>query len=415
MNILHITTHLGGGVGKAHAALAEAPCGGRGRAGKIARTYALLEAPKDVSYLERIAATGARMVICPDVDQLSALVAAADVVQVEWWNHPRLYGLLATTPLPAMRLALWVHISGLAPPLIPERLVALADKTLFTSPCSLEAPNLAAQVQARPAAFGVANSGFGFAPPPRAACPVGPLRYGYMGTLDFIKLHPGFFDAIDAATHDVRVSLWGQYDPLGEVAARAAAMRHPERVRFEGFAADPCAVLSSLDVFLYLLTPEHYGTAENVLVEAMSVGATPIVWDNRAETSIVRHGRNGFVVHSLAEAAALIDWSAHNPRRVARMGAKGIYDSARTRTAAATVRELARSYGEICKAPRRTRDFATALGPDSRSWFLSTLRTGDAEPAPASRLLSDMTSKGSLGHFRVCFPEDAALAALASA
>ncbi len=415
MNILHITSHLGGGVGKAHAALAEATPGARGRAGKIARTYALLEAPKDVSYLERIAAAGGHMVICPNADRLSTLVEAADIVQVEWWNHPRLYGLLATTPLPAMRLALWVHISGLAPPLVPARLVDLADKTLFTSPCSLEAPNLAPLVRARPEAFGVANSGFGFAPPQRPACPVQPLRFGYMGTLDFIKLHPGFFDAIDAVEDDVRVSLWGQHDPLSEVAARAAAMRHPERIRFEGYASDPRAVLSELDVFVYLLTPGHYGTAENVLVEAMSVGATPIVWDNRAETSIVRDGRNGFVVRSIEQCAGLIDWSRRNPRRVARMGSKAIYDMEHSRTAAATLRGFARTYDELLTAPRQRRDFAAALGADSRSWFLSTLRTEDSDPTPASRLLSGMAAKGSLGHFRTCFPEDAGLAALALA
>lgn len=414
MNILHIAAHLGGGVGKAHAALAETAAAGRGRVRRTRHTYALLEAPRDTAYAERIAMAGGRIVVTPGPGQLAELIETADIVQVEWWNHPRLYALLATLPLPAMRLALWVHISGLAPPLLPTGLVALADQTLFTSACSLAAPNLQPLIAERPEAFEVANSGYGFPAPDRNACPTGQLKYGYLGTLDFIKMHPGVFDVIDAVESDIRVSFFGHLDPTGEVAARAAAMKHPGRVRFEGYAADPQAVLGKLDVFLYLLAPGHYGTAENALVEAMSVGAAPIVWNNPAETGIVRDGRNGLVVDDLATCAALIDWTRRNPRRVAKLGAKGMYDMAQTRTPAVALRTFARTYAALAGQPRRNRDFAAALGRDSRTWFLSTLRAEDGARAQDTRtgdcrLFSDMASKGSLGHFRTCFPDDASL------
>lgn len=411
MNILHISAHLGGGVGKAHAALMEAASGDGGEASRIRHTYVLLEAPKDLDYVTRIAAAGGRIVVAPSVGEVADLAAGSDIVQVEWWNHPRLYALLATASLPPLRLALWTHISGLNAPLIPAGLPALADQTLFTSACSYAAPNLAPVLAARPEGFAVANSGFGFEPIFRP--PVrGPLRCGYLGTLDFIKLHPQVFDIIDAAEVDMLVSFFGHLDPLGEVAVRAARMRHPQRVRFMGYASDPAAVLREMDLFLYLLTPGHYGTAENALVEAMSLGVVPLVWDNAAETSIVRDGDNGHVVDDADRCIALLEALHRVPAALSPFAARAAADMARTRTPQATLRTLSRVYERLMHMPRRPRDFAAALGVDPHAWFLSTLGAREGGEGAAQRLMAGTCAKGSLGHFHACFPEDASLSAL---
>ena len=49
-------------------------------------------------------------------------------------------------------------------------------------------------------------------------------------------------------------------------------MRHPERISFAAQTAEPAAALSEADIFFYPLQPDHYGTAENALIEAMSLG-----------------------------------------------------------------------------------------------------------------------------------------------
>lgn len=419
MKILHIAPHLGGGVGKAHMALAQARVsreGGDPAAGSVRvhrHAYALLEPPRDLHYAEAIERAGCEIHVLPLPGRLAAVVENADIVQIEWWNHPRLFQWLTQHPLPAMRLAIWVHISGLAPPLVPRTLTGLADKILFTSASSYGAPNLADEIAGRPTAFSVVNSGFGLdGVESRPRTPGEPLRFAYLGTIDFIKMHPDLFDLIDEVGADIRLHLWGRHDPGGEVARRAAAMRHPERVCFEGYTSDAASILAATDVFLYLLAPDHYGTAENALVEAMSAGAVPIVWNNPAEAAIVVDGETGFVVGSRAAFLARMAEIVRDPAGLDRLRRSARSAVARRHAPRASLAALDRAYGGAMDEPKRVRDFRSALGPDARAWFLSSLTDTAAARIEENRLLSDRTSKGSLGHFRLCCPQDDSLAAL---
>ena len=85
MKILHVTPHLGGGVGKAHAAL-------RGvLPEEVEQTFVLLEQPRDRRYLELIESGGARVVTAASLEQVAELASKSDIVQFEFWNHPRLF------------------------------------------------------------------------------------------------------------------------------------------------------------------------------------------------------------------------------------------------------------------------------------------------------------------------------------
>src|SRR5207237_8584324 len=124
----------------------------------------------------------------------------------------------------------------------------------------------------------VCNTGFGVANGLSRSAHGRKTCVAYLGTVDFAKMHPGFFDVIDGLIDDdVRVVVWGDFDPTGPVAARAKAMRNRTRVNFMGQALDSSAALANADIFFYPLQRDHYGTAENALVEAMSLGLTPLV------------------------------------------------------------------------------------------------------------------------------------------
>ena len=173
-----------------------------------------------------------------------------------------------------MRAVFWSHISGLSAPLIPPGLMDEAARFVFTTEASLAAPSVAERRQIARKKIAVVNSGFGYANALPRPMRRGKPRIAYLGTVDFVKMHPGFFDAIDGLIdNDIQVSVWGHVDPAGAVAAKAKAMRHPERIAFMGETSDPAAALADADIFFYPLQPDHFGTAENALVEAMSLGA----------------------------------------------------------------------------------------------------------------------------------------------
>ena len=112
--------------------------------------------------MDQIRKTGAQVTLAESEDQLHDLMAGADIVQFEWWNHPLMCGLLAGPPLPAMRPVFWSHVSGVSAPFIPAGLVEAADRFVFTSACSRLAPNLEARHLKRTE---VINSGFCHAEP----------------------------------------------------------------------------------------------------------------------------------------------------------------------------------------------------------------------------------------------------------
>lgn len=395
MKIVHIAAHLGGGVGKAHAAV----CGADQP--ETSRHYLLLEEPRDTRFVEAIRGTGATVTLACDVPGARHLIENADVVQVEWWNHPRLYQYLCGGNLPASRMVFWSHISGLHAPCIPPALLTAPHRFLFTSACSLEASSVQRlPVEARP---GVVNSGFGFGtgavPNRNRAVPV-----GYLGTVDFSKLSPQFFEVTDRAEPDQPVAIWGDVDAEGEVRRQAAAMKRRDAVRFCGHADDPEAALRQTGIFLYLLQPRHFGTAENALIEAMSLGCVPLVFDNPAERAIVEHGRTGFIEPDATAAAKRLQWMLRNPDAIEAMGQQAAAAMVATRTPKNTAEDLAAVYRSVMGQAKRKIDFAGVLGSTPADWFLSTQEAGIADDLPAGT-----ARKGTLAHFAHCFPGDASL------
>lgn len=408
MKLLHIAPHLGGGVGKVHAALCEAS------SPHIQRHYALLEEPRDIRFTERIKNTGVGITYVPDHESLAKLASEADIVQFEWWNHPRIYGCLCRAGLPAMRTVFWSHISGLYAPYIPTGLFAAADAFMLTSSCSLAAPNMAALPEATRSRINIADSGIGFTGRRRRPSG-GPSRppVAYLGTVNFSKMSPTFFDVIDSVdVRDLTVAIWGATDPFGDVVTRASTMRHTDRARFMGHGSDPESILAEPGIFLYLLQPLHFGTAENALVEAMSLGWAPLVFANPAEAAIVRHGETGFVEKDASSAARRLAWMLENPEAVARIGRRAAAEIAATRTPETLVKRFDRVYRDILSRKKKQRDFSAIFGNTAVDWFLSTRSPDGRAREPLSIARDETASKGSLTHFLACFPDDPSLLAL---
>ncbi|MCD2174635.1 glycosyltransferase [Rhizobium sp. C4] len=389
IRVLHLAAHLGGGVGKAHAAIRAVDP----RAADHA--YILLEPARDRRYADAIIATGARVIEAPAKEALLALLAEADIVQIEFWNHPRLYEALARLPLPQGRYLFWSHISGLAPPLIAEALTEAADIFVYTSACSLVRP---AKGDLR-----VIGSGFGLDHPPKRRSRRGALRGGYLGTVDFVKMSPDFFSIVDAVEGpDFEIAVYGAFDPEGGPARAHAAMRHPERVVMMGQTDDPAEALAGLDFFFYPLDREHFGTAENALVEAMSAGLTPLVLDNPAERAIVTDGVTGLVAGSVEQCVGALTRLLAEPRLREELGDAAALEAARRFRPEVSRNAFAVAYADLMARPRHLPDFAAVLGAGPLDWFLGSFPKG-------ATIAEGKPSKGSLRHFLDCFPKDEAL------
>jgi glycosyltransferase involved in cell wall biosynthesis len=309
MKVLHLTVHLGGGIGKAHAALApHLPA-------DIRQRFVLLQEPIDNRHVDIIMRHGGEIVTGANIPMLRLLIADADVVQFEYWGHPALDELIAEVGIPQASVC-WLHISGLGKPSLPLPLLDSVGRVALTSPISR--PLLPPQLLRKTSFI---NSGFGFARmqahsrPPRRKPTI-----AYLGTVDFKKLHRGIFDAVEALDDDMTpVPLWGHISP--EVATCAAAMRHPERIELRGHTLDPVSALAEADIFFYPLRRDHYGTAENALLEAMSMGLVPVVLDNPAEMEIVADGKSGFVAHTIDECVSCLRRLVQAPSLCEEMGA----------------------------------------------------------------------------------------------
>jgi glycosyltransferase involved in cell wall biosynthesis len=410
MNILHIAPHLGGGVGKAHAAI------GAALPKQVWRTFLLLEQPRDRQYIDAVEAQGARVIVTDGLDQVAEAAATADIVQFEFWNHPRLYECLARLPFPAMRSVFWSHISGLSAPVIQLGLMEQAGRFVFTTEASFSMRSVTMISASAAGKLAVINSGFGF-----AAAPGRTSRHdrrpgiAYLGTVDFAKMHPGFFGAIDALDGtDVRAAVWGDVEPSGEVVRTARAMRHPERVEFRGRTDAPAAALSAADIFFYPLQRRHYGTGENALVEAMSLGLVPVVLDNAVERSIVRHEQTGFVVRSIDECVAALRTLLTTARLMDRMSLNAARDIAEGRTPGRSAQQFMALWRSLLEEPKTAADFGPVVGGDPAAWFLATQCLPGEAYAVSERAEAGVLSKGTLAHFQSAFPGDPSWARLAN-
>jgi len=410
---------MGGGVGKVLASLVAES---RRRQSDVQHTVAYLEAPEKLQFIERLRSCGGRLLVCPTHEELAAQIRRADIVQLEWWHHPVVAGWMCAAQLPPMRLVVWSHVSGLHPPEIPPAFVAAPHRFLFSSPCSWEHPRLAPLKTSVGARVGVVFSSGGFddLPPPPIRDHGGSLRVGYLGTLNFAKLHPRLLEFLAAVRLPAfRLILVGDPTTGAELLANAASAGLKDRLGLRGYRTDIARELADFDALVYLLNPLHYGTTENALLEAMAMGVVPVVLDNPAERYLVTHLQTGIIVDGPRTFADALDWLAANPDEHARLSANAARVT-RTRFAVErTADKLMAHYQAVLKEDKRSYDFRPIFGHEPADWFRTcqgdeNWRFSDShtsKPAVGSgpAFLYERT-KSSVFHYRAIYPSDARLA-----
>lgn len=408
MKILHIAAHLGGGIGSAFAGLGV--CGHEQR-------ILLLESTQDKTALARVKSTGFQISAADFTETIERELLWADVVVFSWYHHPVFTKFLHDLPPVPMHSVLWYHASGNYFPYLPIEMVQKFDQCVFATPFTLELPHIKSLgADYRRAHFDVVyglndlsrffrikkqkHDGF---------------QVGYVGTLGFSKLHPQFVDfCAEVRIPQAEFVMVGAPSTKQKILASAAVHGIDRQFRFRGQLEDTVPALAQMDVFGYLLNPQHFGATENALVEAMAAGVPVIALEQCVERSIIQHGKTGLLVHCPQEYGDAVRFLHENPVQAARLAAQARADirarydrqSNQSRFLSACERAL-RSEKHV----HRFDDFFTGEPAD---WFLSCVQEDrtcfeENRPWDAGEIFRSPT-KGSPIHYHTYFPDDTKLA-----
>ncbi|MFX1363493.1 MAG: glycosyltransferase family 4 protein [Promethearchaeota archaeon] len=298
--ILHITAHLGGGVGR------------------VVLSY-LIRNKQDPLFEHEVACLDYANDYAVDVSKNFGLLilekmserkklllektADSDIVLIHWWNHPLLFDFLVREELPPSRVIMWSHISGFhSPNVFTDKVLRYPDIFVFTTPLSYktkEVQNLSKNIKKKLRVVwstgGVENfssiklenhNGF---------------NIGYIGTVDYSKMHPDFLNMCKGIEiPDAKFIVVGGPKEK-ELEQEAKNMGILEKFTFTGHVPDLTKYYSILDVFGYPLAPYHYGTCDQVLQMSMAVGIVPVVFSNPMESYMVKDGITGIIAKNKVE------------------------------------------------------------------------------------------------------------------
>lgn len=108
----------------------------------------------------------------------------------------------------------------------------------------------------------------------------------YIGTLDYKKLSRDFFSiASQFSGANISVDIYGNL--LNAVFTKDLEILQNQNIKYKGYALDKIPILGTATYFLYPLRSNHYGTTENILLEAMARGVIPLVKRNPVEAHIL--------------------------------------------------------------------------------------------------------------------------------
>lgn len=356
INVLHITPHLGGGVGR------------------VLLNY-LVKVKSDANFTHEIACLDyanehAKNITLehgiPLFDNffqnhtaLFSKISNADIVLIHWWNHPLLYALLVRETLPPARVIFWSHISGFhAPYVFTIPLLHYPDLFVFTTPLSLEVPEIKGLSEERQNVLRVIWSTGGIEqaasvqPKPHAG-----FKIGYIGTVDYCKMHPGFLkmsEMVDIPDAQFIVCGGPSEEKIKEESLKYGIRK---RLIFTGQVNDITSYLSEFDVFGYPLAPYHYGTGEQSLCESMAAGVPPVVLANMTESYIVDDGITGIVAANEESYAQAIEELYRRPELRQRLSCNARESAKRRYSMELLVSHWENVFNEALSLPKSKRQW----------------------------------------------------------
>lgn len=233
-----------------------------------------------------------------DFDFIHSLITKHDIVILHYWNFPLMLKFLLYKSLPECRLVVWNHISGLhSPNVFLKQLIDISDYFITTSQISVLSKDLK-QYNNNNKIRCIRSTG-------------GLLDYScvervkhdtfnilYIGTLDFSKMYENYIEVcykISKQIDNVHFYIVGDGCDKEKLEQQTEQYNIKDKVTFTGFINNVKDYYAIADIFLYLLSDKHFGTAEQVLGQASMCNAIPIVFNNPSERDTIIHNINGMI------------------------------------------------------------------------------------------------------------------------
>lgn len=307
MRILHITAHMGGGAGNAISTIIINDT-------QDMQRLISLQCSEKRQYVEKCKECGAKVWENPDNNSIVEQLKWADVVILHWWHHPLTYEFLINLSgkIP-IRMVLWAHISGCCYPVLREQFALKFDQIFFTTPYSFENTEWSEQGREHiknkaSVVYGIGQLDSGIF---RQKRHIKKEKFviGYVGTLEKSKLHPEYVEfcvEISKRISDCLFLMVGDNERADWLIKEIKEREMEDRFQFTGYRNDVSSEFKKMDVFAYPLNPKHFGTTENVILEAMLSGLPVILLDQNTEKYIIKNGENGYLVRTKEEYAKVI-------------------------------------------------------------------------------------------------------------
>jgi L-malate glycosyltransferase len=280
MKILHITPHMGGGVGTVIMDWMD-------NVNPSDHRILCLDSMNDKAF-QRLTNLKVKF---SDSDRWNWRIAMdfSDIILVHWWDHPMLQNWIKSE-LPPCRLVFWCHKNYP----VPDAITKYPDRFIVTSPiqgsqydCIKSTGNMERFLKLEK----VQHEGFN----------VGTVWSKKMDISQWISTS----QEIIKVAPNVRFTMLGDIVPMN--------MFDFDNILWLGKVPDIFPYLTEMDVFGYPLRPDHYGTSEIVLGEAMAAGLPVVCMDNPCERLIVKEGVTGFLCKTEQEYVENIEHLYHKP------------------------------------------------------------------------------------------------------
>lgn len=412
--ILHITVHMGGGIGKVLSGIASYT---EKHASNYRHSILLLDQPEKMNFIDICRSHNVDLHVAETKEDVLSSLREADVIQLEWWHHPLMYRWLMHFSEIPLRLVIWSHVSGCFYPYLPPFLMKIPQRFVFTSKYSLDNPYWDEETKLwAMESCSVVNSsgGFDYIQPEENQKRKDSFCVGYIGTQSYSKLHPDFLDFCKAISDIPHLEFRMVGDKTNEQALikRAKDYGIADQFRFIGYVQDVAHELSQMHIFGYLLNPIHFGTTENVLLEAMAAELPVICLNQSAEKYLVKDGKTGFLVNNVEEYKNVVYDLWQHPEKIKEIGKNARKHVLEQYSLEKTVQKLHAIYDDLMEQEKILFDFPRVFGKEPHRFFAAFLPPTLDATRDSMKCWPEILkgySKSSLNHFCRTYPEDTRL------